>query len=409
MSAAEIDALAHRLRPHYGRFLARRDGEVLLTAHSHQAWPDVAREAHLEAWDDAARYVDGKWRAIFDEVLPAFRRRVVQRLGSDRADHLAVAPNTHELGERLLSCLSPAARIVTTDGEFHSLRRQLSRSAEDGLRVEWVPVEDSTPAESAPERDAEARDRRLADRIVAAVDRSPTDLVALSHVFFGTGRVFRGLQGLLDRLAQRSVPVLVDLYHSFNVLQLSLDRWPGQVFAVGGGYKYAQSGEGNCWMLLPRNLQSYRPRYTGWFSDFAHLSETPTEVGYGPGFFRFMGSTFDPTPFYRGRRVLAWMDAEGLTPAVLEAAIRRSTGFLIARYDALRLADRGLALRSPRSPRHRGGFVAFGRADAAALSDGLRARGIHTDVRGDVIRLGPAPYTDSRGLDRAMHALAEML
>ncbi|MEQ8983161.1 MAG: kynureninase, partial [Deltaproteobacteria bacterium] len=66
MTKGTIDALAERLRPHYRRFLdARAEGEVLLTAHSHQAWPDVSREGQLAAWDDAARWVDGKWSHVF--------------------------------------------------------------------------------------------------------------------------------------------------------------------------------------------------------------------------------------------------------------------------------------------------------------------------------------------------------
>jgi hypothetical protein len=31
---------------------------VLLTGHSHQAWPDCAREAMVEYFDDSARLVD---------------------------------------------------------------------------------------------------------------------------------------------------------------------------------------------------------------------------------------------------------------------------------------------------------------------------------------------------------------
>ena len=44
------------LAPHYSAF--RVDERLLLTGHSHQAWPDVAREGQLEAFEDAARHVD---------------------------------------------------------------------------------------------------------------------------------------------------------------------------------------------------------------------------------------------------------------------------------------------------------------------------------------------------------------
>ena len=41
---------------------ASRSG-VLLTGHSHQAWPDVAFDAQKQAWLDAAEQVDDKWWA----------------------------------------------------------------------------------------------------------------------------------------------------------------------------------------------------------------------------------------------------------------------------------------------------------------------------------------------------------
>ena len=127
MSDAEIDALARRLRPHYQHFLKGKEDLVLLTGHSHQAWPDVCRQAQLQAFDDAAQLVDEKWSKIFGEILPDFQRRVAARLGSQRASDLAIAPNTHELGYRLHSCFPGAKAVVTSDGEFHSLRRQLGR------------------------------------------------------------------------------------------------------------------------------------------------------------------------------------------------------------------------------------------------------------------------------------------
>ena len=44
--------IAERLKPHYSRF--RVAERLLLTGHSHQAWPDVGFEGVVEAWEDAA-------------------------------------------------------------------------------------------------------------------------------------------------------------------------------------------------------------------------------------------------------------------------------------------------------------------------------------------------------------------
>ena len=57
---------AEELAPHYSRFQV---GErLLLTGHSHQAWPDVARDGVMEAWDDAALRVDEKWGRAFEQA-----------------------------------------------------------------------------------------------------------------------------------------------------------------------------------------------------------------------------------------------------------------------------------------------------------------------------------------------------
>ena len=55
-----------KLRDAYARFLEKNDGRILLSGHSHQAWPDVARAAQLAVFDDAAELVDDKWGPIFE-------------------------------------------------------------------------------------------------------------------------------------------------------------------------------------------------------------------------------------------------------------------------------------------------------------------------------------------------------
>src|SRR5688500_838456 len=117
------------LAPHYTRF--RVAERLLLTGHSHQAWPDVAFEAQQRAWLDAAALVDDKWEQAFaqaDLVRAGFRR-----LLNDHDRENALGSNTHELVTRLLSAVPLGARprLVTSDGEFHTVRRQLDRLQEE--------------------------------------------------------------------------------------------------------------------------------------------------------------------------------------------------------------------------------------------------------------------------------------
>ena len=50
----------NKLVKHYSRF--RVDERLLLTGHSHQAWPDCGLEGQKQAWLDASELVDEKWQ-----------------------------------------------------------------------------------------------------------------------------------------------------------------------------------------------------------------------------------------------------------------------------------------------------------------------------------------------------------
>jgi kynureninase len=381
-----IDLLAERLRPEYSRFLAGAGQEILFTGHSHQLWPDVSRAAQIEAWDDAARFADKKWDRIFGEILPALAGLIAKRIGSARPSDLAFAPNTHDLVVRLASCFRPNPTVITTDHEFHSLRRQLDRFEEDGAKIVRVPVE-------APS---------FVDRITDAIAKSSPDFVAVSLVLFTTARIL-DLDAILRAAASVRVPVLVDAYHAFNVIELEVDRWPGEVYVVGGGYKYAEHGEGACWMLLPKGCDR-RPRDTGWFADFGSLESRDKGVSYASGGGRFLGATFDPTSLYRALRVSEWMDRIGLDVAALRGQSLRQTSLMIERFDALGIGS-NLPLATPRAPERRAGFVAFEHTEPHALVHSLAEAGVRSDARAPYLRLGPAPYTTRAEIEHAITVL----
>lgn len=378
------------LRPHYRAFL--RDDRVLLTGHSHQAWPDVARAAQLEAFDDAAAHVDHKWGKAF-EAADAVRAAVASRIDCAPGE-VALGASTHELVTRFLSALPlrTRPRLVTTGGEFHTIHRQLSRLAEEGIEVVWVAPD---PVGTLAERLADALDDRTA-------------AVLVSSVLFETSSVVPHLAELAARARARGVAMLVDAYHAFAVVpftvrELSGLEGGGDVFVTAGGYKYAQWGEGNCFLRVPPSFEG-RPVYTGWFSDFAHLS-APRDgraVGYGSRpCDRFAGSTYDPTSHYRARAVARFFDERGLDLATLRAISLRQTARLVAGLE-------GLDVVTPRDER-RGGFVSVRVAEASRVVSELEARGVMTDARGAMLRLGPAPYVTDDEIDRAVAILRDVL
>ena len=170
-----LRATPNSLAPHYRRF--RVDERLLLTGHSHQAWPDRAEQGHLAAFADAAERVDEKWERAFaraDRVRAGYAA-----LLEDADGELALGASTHELVVRFLSALplGQRPRLLTTDGEFHTLRRQLGRLAETG----WIEIV-RLSARPVP---------TLAARLAAAVD-GRTAAVLVSAVLFQTGRSCRG-------------------------------------------------------------------------------------------------------------------------------------------------------------------------------------------------------------------------
>lgn len=382
------------LAAHYTHF--RVHERLLLTGHSHQAWPDVALLGQLDAFADAAAALGGKWPLAFakaDRVRTGYRT-----LLGDSAAEIALGASTHELLVRLLSALllRTRPRLVTTDGEFHAARRQLTRLAEAGIEVVWVAAD---PVDT------------LAERLASAVD-CRTSAVLVSAVLFETSRIVPGLDAVAAACAREGAELVVDVYHALGVVPFSV---PGlgleHAWVLGGGYKYLQLGEGNAFLRLPPHADRFRPVVTGWYAEFADLAEEPgpDSVGYGKGAVRFAGATYEPTSHYRAARVLDFFADHDLTATRLREISLHQTGVLADAFDRLD-APPDLITRDRTAPREAfGGFLALRSPRAAQLQHALAERGVDTDSRGAHLRFGPAPYLDDTQLTDAIAALGEVL
>jgi selenocysteine lyase/cysteine desulfurase len=382
------------LAQHYSRF--RVGDRLLLSGHSHQAWPDVAAEGLAEAFEDAASGVDDKWDAAFakaDEIRAGFR----SLLGDPRGE-IALGGSTHDLVIRLLSSLDIRRRpkLVTTDGEFHTLRRQLTRLGEEGVEVVRVPA---------------APVNTLAERLAAQVDRT-TSAVFVSYVLFETSHIVPGLGFLADICRNRSVELVVDAYHALGVVPFALhDLGLTDAWVLGGGYKYLQLGEGNCFLRLPAHAQELRPVVTGWYAEFGTLADErgPDRVAYAQGAGRFAGATYDPSSHYRGARVLRFFESQGLDADLLREVSLHQVRLLARCFDDLGLPDQ-VVTRDRQTPRADfGGFLSLRCKDAAGSQAGLADRGVRTDSRGAYLRFGPAPYLSDAQLESAMAALGDVV
>ena len=377
------------LAEHYSAF--RVSERLFLTGHSHQAWPDVAREGQLEAWQDAAEHADLKWERAFAKAERV--REGVRRLLADPAAPVALAPNTHELVLRFLSALPLRERpkLVSTDGEFHTLRRQLGRLTEEALAVVRLPAR---PVET------------LAERLAAEAPGASAVLV--SAVLFEDSRIVPELPALAAACADAGAELLVDAYHALGCLPFTVAGLE-RAWIVGGGYKYLQLGEGNCFLRLPPQADELRPAITGWFAEFEemHAAHEPgaTRVPDGQHALRGLDVRPDePLPRRSRPRLLRGAGPDPRAPTA--RATSTQTTLLAERFDALALDD---VTRDRNTPLEAfGGFLALESERAEELSRRLLDAGVVTDSRGRYLRLGPAPYHSDEQLEAAIEQLGRV-
>lgn len=353
-------------------------GRLHLAAHSHHLWPDATFAAQAQYWADSAELADRKWDKVLGEVWPRAQAHVAAELGLPSASSVVFAPNTHTLLVALFSAVGQRPiRVVATDEEFHSFRRQSARWVEAGeITLRTVPVE---PFDT------------FAGRFAAAAQ--DCDLIFASHVFFKSGRLFGGVFDLA-RLSRPQGPWLViDGYHGFRAVPTDLSGIANRAFYLAGGYKYAMAGEGCAFMHAPEGFGP-RPAVTGWYAEFGDLEGPPGGVGYVRDAGRFLGATFDPSGLYRFNAVTELLAEVGLTTADVSEHVSKLKAQLIANLPA-RLSEAELL-----NPGSDARFLAFRHPDAAAWKEALMARDVITDIRDDVLRIGLGLYHDAGDIDR---------
>jgi len=378
-------------KPLFSQSLAAAPGRLHMAAHSHHLWPDASFEGQVECWRDSARLADRKWDRVMGEVWPEAQAHVAAELGTGEPEAIVFAPNTHELLVRLFAAVpsSGPVRVLTSDGEFHSARRQFARWEESGAAlVDRIPAE---PFES------------FSDRFLERARSGRHDFIFVSHVLFGSGRRF----GHVEQLAALARPggpwVVVDGYHAFMAIEGPLGGTAARsAFYLGGGYKYAMAGEGCAFLHAPPGFGE-RPPITGWFAEFEDLSLPPGRVGYARDAMRFMGATFDPSGLYRFNAVRRMLEENGLDTGRVSAHVTVLQEQLLERIAG---SPFGAAERLNRPGDAR--FLAFRSPDAKRWCAELQARNCITDVRGDVMRIGLGLYHDDADIE-AFARLAEAL
>jgi selenocysteine lyase/cysteine desulfurase len=365
---------------------------ILLTGHSHQAQPDCARDGMLKCWKDASTLADDKWAKVFD-VADSVRKYVARLLDDDK-DNIVLGQNTHDLILRFLSALDLKNRnkIIITDGEFHTIRRQMDRLGQGIFNVVKVP---RNPVST------------LSERLIKEIDDKVSS-VLVSKVMFQDSAIINGLSEVENTCTKHGAKLLIDVYHVLNAIPFSIkEEKLENSFLVGGGYKYLQLGEGNCFMRVPPN-EIYKPAITGWFAEFGTLSakKLSDEVQYGEKRWAFEGATYDPVSHYRALEVFKFFEKHKLTPELLRDINVHQKKVIIDTFQDMDLDEYAIKL-SPET--HTAGFQTFITPYANKIPDELRIRNIFADARGEYLRFGPAPFLTDNQLKEAVHMLREII
>ncbi len=377
----------------FSRSLEAAPERLHFAAHSHHLWPDASYNGQMEAWQDAARLADRKWDRVMGEVWPEAQAHVARALGTGQPDALLFSSNTHDFLVRLAAACPRAEpaqlRLLVSDGEFHSARRQFARWAEDGwLRVDTVGAE--------PFDD-------FSERFAAAAKSGGHDLIMVSQTLFNSGRIF----SLVEELAALGRPdgpwIVIDGYHAFMAIDRPFEAGAAaSAFYLGGGYKYAMAGEGCAFMHAPPGFGP-RPPVTGWFAEFEDLTLPPGSIGYARDARRFLGATFDPSGLYRFNAVQRMLADNGLTTARINAHVEQLQQALLSAIDGSAIGE--AELLNPLDGSAHARFLAFRHPDAKRWYERLAAQDCITDVRGDVLRIGFGLYQD----EQDVAALAAMI
>jgi selenocysteine lyase/cysteine desulfurase len=392
----DLDDLNKKINPlseFYSKF--RVNERILLTGHSHQAWPDCAFDGMVDCFEDAALHVDDKWEYAIqksDDVRKGFAKLI-----DDKPENIVLGANTHDLLIRFISALDFTKRkkIITTDSEFHTVRRQLDRLGEILFEIVKLPAE---PIDN------------LSERIINEIDDNTLCVIA-SKVFFNNGLIFKNI-GLIEPIClKHGAYLIVDTYHTLNAVPFSIKaEGLTNSIIIGGGYKYCQLGEGNCFMRVTEN-NDFRPLITGWFSEFTAIADKkkPGEVNYGTNHWKFAGSTYDPVSHYRASAVFKFFEDQNLTPELLRKISRHQIDLIASEFDSYNFNPEIIKRRNDLPLSDFGGFISFISPVSGKLSMELKNQNIFTDYRGDYLRMGTAPYMNDAQIIIAIKKLNHII
>ena len=348
-------------------------------------------KAYLQDYIDAWETMGAPEPVWFERIFPQLARvkGLVGQLIGAQPRQLAIMLNVSHSISSIASALDFTGernRIVLSELDFptegHIWLAQRRRGAEvvflpsrDGLTV---PVED----------------------YVNAIDER-TALVCLNRVFYRSSALL-DVAPICAAARASGALSLIDDYHGAGTVPIDVEAIGCDLYTAGV-LKWLCGGPGMSFLYARDEVLSrLEPGVTGWWGQVDPFEFRLQELDYHPSARRFeLGTHAAPVAFL----------AQGGLEIVLEAGMDRIRArqselgdYAIERADAA-----GIAVRSPRDRRHRGGSVSLQvGAGAVELAERLYERDVCVDARGDGIRVAAHFFNTEADVDRCFDVLATL-
>ena len=364
---------------------------IHLLSHSLGPVPRAVREsmiAYYDAWEHHTS--EDAWATNWWTLSRRVGDRIARILGGEPGS-VQIQPNASIAMATVASCFDfksgNRSKVVTTALDFPSMEYFWEAQRQIGARVEVVP---STDGVSVP-----------LERILAAID-SETSLVAMSHTSYRSSyRV--DARAIVERAHAKGALVLLDVYQSAGVLQLSAAEWNVD-FLIGGTIKWLCGGPSCGYLYVRPDLQrDLRPRLTGWVAHDSPFDFAPAPLRYAKSVRRFAQGTPSIPALYSAIPGLEIIEAVGIAEIAAESQRRTESMIEFGR-------ERGWTINTPLERSQRGGSVMIGVDNAQHAAERLAEKRVFVDWRpGAGLRVSPHFFNTDEEIEEALNILAGLI
>jgi selenocysteine lyase/cysteine desulfurase len=237
------------------------------------------------------------------------------------------------------------------------------------------------------------------------------DFIFTSQVFFNSGLECPALSKWIPFAGEKTL-IAIDGYHAFCAIPTDLKKFQDRIFYLAGGYKYAQAGEGICFMVVPKH-NHLRPLNTGWFADFAALNKPETDkITYATDGMQFAGSTFDASGCYRFNSVCKMLENEKLNVAFIHTHVMEVKKYFLQKIKEQNFAElpyKNIIFKDAQQNHiTEAHFATFKTPRAQELQYILEKNHVIVDSRGDRLRFGFGLYHDLKSVDMLIKKLSSV-